>query len=207
MLSKLNNLIQVKLNYGVSTRTHKHTHSFSTAKLHSDCVHRSLCTKPVILLFRKPNKRILSSGIWCCVVCWKSTEISEEHFASIFRVEDYEKPGSPCHLLSSWFLSWLTLRPWRWRRHVPPKCRLTFKGLHNAISQKVELFITIAVRTKYPIRELLLSQSCEHYNTPELIMQNRPCWYKYILSWFDTTYRTTSHSICPGSLIPPESSH
>jgi hypothetical protein len=29
-----------------------------------------------------------------------------------------------CHLLSSWFLVCLILRPWRWRRHVPPKLLL-----------------------------------------------------------------------------------
>jgi hypothetical protein len=31
-----------------------------------------------------------------------------------------------CHLLSRWFLARFILRPWRWRRHVPPKRRLTF---------------------------------------------------------------------------------
>jgi hypothetical protein len=51
-----------------------------------------------------------------------------------------------CHLLSRWFLSRL-IRPWRWRRYVPPKCRLTFSGLHGVISQKTVLFITTAVRT------------------------------------------------------------
>jgi hypothetical protein len=29
---------------------------------------------------------------------------------------------------------------WRWRWHVPPKCLLTFSGLHRVISQKIELF-------------------------------------------------------------------
>jgi hypothetical protein len=42
------------------------------------------------------------------------------------------------------------LRPWRWRRHFPPKCRLTFNWLHGVISQKIELFITTAVRTSNP---------------------------------------------------------
>jgi hypothetical protein len=32
-----------------------------------------------------------------------------------------------CHLLSLKFLAWLILQPWRWRRHVPPKCQLTFR--------------------------------------------------------------------------------
>jgi hypothetical protein len=43
------------------------------------------------------------------------------------------------HLLSRWFLAWL--RPWRWRRHIPPKRRLTSNGLHGVISQKTELFM------------------------------------------------------------------
>jgi hypothetical protein len=48
-----------------------------------------------------------------------------------FRQADY----STCHLLSHWFLVWLILRPWRWRRYVPPKCWLTCNGLHSVISQ------------------------------------------------------------------------
>jgi hypothetical protein len=31
---------------------------------------------------------------------------------------------------SSWFLAWFILRPWRYRRFVSPKRRLTFSGLH-----------------------------------------------------------------------------
>jgi hypothetical protein len=41
-------------------------------------------------------------------------------------------------------------RPWRWRRYVPPKHRLTLNGLHGVISQKMLLFITTAVRTSNP---------------------------------------------------------
>jgi hypothetical protein len=44
-------------------------------------------------------------------------------------------------------LAWFIFRPWRGRRHVPPKRRLTFNGLHGYISQKTEFFITTAVRT------------------------------------------------------------
>jgi hypothetical protein len=32
-------------------------------------------------------------------------------------------------------LAWSIFRPRRWRRHVPPKSRLTFNGLHSVISQ------------------------------------------------------------------------
>jgi hypothetical protein len=77
--------------------------------------------------------RVLSTGIQCRVVCWKSTDVLEEHVAPIFMVKE------SC---SSWFLAWLILWPWRWRRwHVPPKCRSTFNTLHGVISQKIELFI------------------------------------------------------------------
>jgi hypothetical protein len=36
-------------------------------------------------------------------------------------------------------------------RHVPPKSRLNFIGLCDAISRKIKLFITNAVRTSNPI--------------------------------------------------------
>jgi hypothetical protein len=42
---------------------------------------------------------------------------------------------------------------WRWRRYVPPKCRLTFNGLHGVISQKIVgllFFIITAVITSNP---------------------------------------------------------
>jgi hypothetical protein len=41
---------------------------------------------------------------------------------------------------SSRFLVWLTIRHWRWKRHVPPKRLLTFKGLQYVTSQKTEIF-------------------------------------------------------------------
>jgi hypothetical protein len=34
--------------------------------------------------------------------------------------------------------------------HIPPKCWLTFNGLQGITSQKVEFFITTAVRTSNP---------------------------------------------------------
>jgi hypothetical protein len=51
---------------------------------------------------------------------------------------------------SRWFLDWLILRPWRWRRHVLPKRRLTMNVLHGVMYQKIEFFITTAVRTSNP---------------------------------------------------------
>jgi hypothetical protein len=51
-------------------------------------------------------------------------------------------------------LAWLILRPWRWRRYVPPKRRLNFNGLHGVISQNIVVLITTAVRTSNPSRVL-----------------------------------------------------
>jgi hypothetical protein len=39
----------------------------------------------------------------------------------------------------SWFLAWFILRPWTWRRYVPPKIQLALTGLHGVISQKSEV--------------------------------------------------------------------
>jgi hypothetical protein len=42
------------------------------------------------------------------------------------------------------------LRPWRWRRHVPPKRRLIFNGLQGVIPRKIEFLITRTARTWSP---------------------------------------------------------
>jgi hypothetical protein len=84
--------------------------------------------------------------------------------------------GSACHLLSSWFLARLILRPWRWRRYVPPKRRLTLNVLQGVISQKIEVFITTAVRNiKSYIFSLMLSHEIVFLACPPLI--------QYSLSW------------------------
>jgi hypothetical protein len=43
-------------------------------------------------------------------------------------------------------IHWL-LRCRSWRQNIRPKLRLTFGGIHDGISQKMELFITTAART------------------------------------------------------------
>jgi hypothetical protein len=45
-----------------------------------------------------------------------------------------------------WFLAWLTLQPWRWRRYFFPKFWALSKS-HSIASQKTALFIAIATRT------------------------------------------------------------
>jgi hypothetical protein len=58
------------------------------------------------------------------------------------------------YLLSRWFLAWLNLWPWRWRRHVPPKRQLTFHGLHGVISRKIELFRIVDVPAEIRTRQI-----------------------------------------------------
>jgi hypothetical protein len=47
------------------------------------------------------------------------------------RIISQERKQVPSRaLLPRWFLAWLLLRTYRWRRHVPTKCRSAFNGLH-----------------------------------------------------------------------------
>jgi hypothetical protein len=120
---------------------------------YSSSLMRATCPGQLILLFIVELLTALlklsykySCRIWgptVVVIFWDVMPCSplkvngrfEEHIVSIFRVEH-----SSCHLRSRWFLAHLILLPWRWRRYVPPKRRLTFNGLQGVIFQKTELF-------------------------------------------------------------------
>jgi hypothetical protein len=75
-----------------------------------------------------------------------STDVPEEHIASIFRVEKISsaRNQSGSILLATCFhagfLLTLILLSSRWRRNVPPKRRLTLNGLYGIISQKIVFF-------------------------------------------------------------------
>jgi hypothetical protein len=84
--------------------------------------------------------RVSSSGMWRRVVCWVATDVSEEHIASIFRVEEIISASKQVLVLAELFL-----KPWRWRRYVPPKLRLQLSRLHGVISQKMILFMYLSV--------------------------------------------------------------
>jgi hypothetical protein len=75
------------------------------------------------------------------------SSIEELYFLSIIlcsplKVSCHFRRTCHLHLLaytaSRQFLVWFTLQPWRGRQHVPPKCQLTFSGLHGIISRKVK---------------------------------------------------------------------
>jgi hypothetical protein len=84
-----------------------------------------------------------------------------------FRPADY----SACHLLSRSYLARLII-PWRWRRYVRPKRRLTFNGLHDFISQKRVIFIATAVRTSNPTHVNHVKIFCSYLITFFYIIAN-----------------------------------
>jgi hypothetical protein len=69
--------------------------------------------------------RVSSCGIWRRVVRWVSTDVSEEHIAYIFRVEEISSAKKNSKQAGG-------------------------KELHGVISQKMILFITTAVKTSNP---------------------------------------------------------
>jgi hypothetical protein len=80
-----------------------------------------------------------------------STDVSEEHMsAPSSELKRCEKPAT-FFAASCWFLAWFTLQPWRWRRHIPPKTRLNFNRLHDAMSQA----ITTAVKSYSSVNRLI----------------------------------------------------
>jgi hypothetical protein len=86
-----------------------------------------------------------------------STDISEEHIASIFRVDEISSARNTSKQAGD-------------KRYVPPKRRLTLNRLHGVTSQKMILFITTAVKTSNPTgrkKSLLLSGSAFRPSSPQ----------------------------------------
>jgi hypothetical protein len=61
----------------------------------------------------------------------------------VSQVRNQHEAGSK----QNWFLTWSTLKLWRWRWYVPLKRWLTFIGLHKVTSQKKVLFTATGMRT------------------------------------------------------------
>jgi hypothetical protein len=53
---------------------------------------------------------------------WRTSQARNQHDTG--SKQSYLLPAS------CWFLAWLILQSWKWRRNVPPKHELTFIGLH-----------------------------------------------------------------------------
>jgi hypothetical protein len=80
-------------------------------------------TRFAFLVVWKWHWRWLSSGLLCCVVWWKFTDVPEVLAASIIRIH------------------------WWWRQQTRLKCWQNSTRLHGATTQKTAIFIHTAVRT------------------------------------------------------------
>jgi hypothetical protein len=81
--------------------------------------------------FEIPTMVVMKSSIFWDITLRSPLKVNRR-FGGIFRQGLLPSPR--------WFLAWLIIRPWRWRRNVPPKRRFTFNGLHGVIFQKIEHF-------------------------------------------------------------------
>jgi hypothetical protein len=102
---------------------------------------------------------------WLSLVDYSGLRVSQRELQFCLTLPSYflYKPKfwqanySACRLFSRWCLAWHILWPWRWRRHVPPKRRLTLNGLHDInMLEGRNLYLSLFV--SYPAcRYLVLS--------------------------------------------------
>jgi hypothetical protein len=77
--------------------------------------------------------RVSSSGIWCRVVRWVTTDVSEEYIASILRVERIGSAKPACKQVATSVVTQRTTR-----RHIPEN-----DTLHNHRCENLKLYIII----------------------------------------------------------------
>jgi hypothetical protein len=106
---------------------------------------------------------------------------------------------TPCIPASCWFLAWFILQPWRWSRYVPPRCRLTFIGLHGVIFQNMwfikspqfhqcqrPVMCALALTTQHIITFFIfkLGTSAPIRNLDGYTVRNSDCLLKILLPQF-----------------------
>jgi hypothetical protein len=96
--------------------------------------------------WKSETKFSSKTSVFCDIKTYSLLEVNRS-FGRIYRLHLH---GYCLLFASRMFLVWLILRHWSSRRHVPLKRRLTFNGTHGVISQKIEIFLTTAVRTLNP---------------------------------------------------------
>jgi hypothetical protein len=99
------------------------------AEIAETTVKRLLCCG-----FRRPGKAI--GQVYQCWwrICRETNVLSRFECHIFYFVYPFVTYLLTLPRTSRWFLARLIFRPWKWRRDVPPKHRLTFNGLHSAMS-------------------------------------------------------------------------
>jgi hypothetical protein len=102
----------------------------------------------------------------------KYTEVSEQHTASILKVEQehvqepsMETGGHKFPLFWRWFLTRFIILLWGRRLNFPPKRRLIFGGLLDVKSQKSPLFILSDCQVLFDCRLILFIYFKLHVQT------------------------------------------
>jgi hypothetical protein len=128
----------------IKNRLHWNSTFVSTVRIPCACQRSRnwilLCTSTV---FGSNFRNTWRNEVFLFHACVSLLFRRSEH--SVIRLSNHiSNNTSLCKIWGSvWLLlsHWPILRPWRWRRHVPPKRRLTFNGLHGITSQKLTLLI------------------------------------------------------------------
>jgi hypothetical protein len=113
----------------------------------------------------------------------------------------FNKKLASKQVLASFLLN-LFFWPCRWRRYVPPKCRLTFNGLHGVISQKMVLFkisymfLIYLFCAECPSRFFLLDLSRYWFGTvPSKPWDNNHVYFNYFRSYRNTSATAIANCI------------
>jgi hypothetical protein len=144
---------------------------------------------------------VISSSVFCYIMLCSPLKVNRRfggscclHLQGQRNVKKEKSVNQITSIAPCWFLAWLILLLWRWKRHGLPVRQLTSNWLHDVISQKMELFIIIAVRTSSPtwfycrFREI---DSCNYNLDVSIIwhsfLQNVRQWFSIVFSLIDTS--------------------
>jgi hypothetical protein len=136
-----------KLQYILSQKNSVSLAPINFATVQNNCTLKSIILSFLIaeyciiyVWFEVLTAVVIKSLIFWDITPWSPLRVKEHFGGTSSRLKLCLLPGS------YWYLCWLILRLWRWRRHVPPKRQLAYNGLHGVVYQKIELFYKIYVQ-------------------------------------------------------------
>jgi hypothetical protein len=107
-----------------------------------------------------------------------------------------------CHLLTCWFLLKLFIRPWSWRRYVPPKRRLQLNKLHGVTCQMMIFFCSFVQTFQQSVKGCIISRKLSTILSPIATQQPQKskCFnYKHFLIRHINRHLVTQFSVATGN--------